>query len=92
MDKPSVDFFEKNPPIKYLLEHVSGLATDCDPFNKNQEKFTLKIYGRITNPINDSVSTSNLAPYQLGYDILRKIPLEMYLIKIHSIEMPIQLA
>ena len=42
----NIEFFEKNPPLKFALEDISCLATDFRMFDKYQTSYTVRVYGR----------------------------------------------
>lgn len=99
MDKritKSVDFYEKNPPIKFQLEQISCLATDFNVFDKRSEidEFTVRVYGRVIRQVPDHKSEKNVTPEELGLDVMRKVPHEgfMYMVKVHSLELSIAFA
>lgn len=67
-----VEFYEKNPPIKFKLEDISCIATDLRIFDKSQKEYTLRINGRFTHLPQILTETHNITSNELGLDIFRK--------------------
>jgi hypothetical protein len=58
--------------MTFLLENISCMATNFKMFDKSQQEYTLRIYGRCEHLPKKTTETHNITPNELGLDVFRR--------------------